>query len=132
MAAMAAAARFSLAGHGAIVTGATKGIGLAVATELQALGATVVACARSVDGEAGAAMPAGVHLLRADVASRSGREELMATAEALLRESGTPLSILVNSAPVALPVLPSLRPEPWSQLRATGSRPDPDSPAHAD
>ena len=95
---MAAAARFSLAGHGAIVTGATKGIGLAVVKDLVELGATVVGVARNVDGEAGAALPPGVHALRADVASRSGREELMATAEALLREGGAPLSILVNSA----------------------------------
>jgi hypothetical protein len=96
-AAAAAAARYSLVGQGALVTGATKGIGLAIAKELVELGATVVACARTVDSAATAALPAGVHAVQADVASRSGREALMATAEELLRESGTPLSILVNS-----------------------------------
>ena len=93
----ATVARFSLAGQGALVTGGTKGIGLAVAQELTQLGATVVACARSVDDAATRELPEGVHAVQADVASRSDREALITTAEAILRENGTPLSILINS-----------------------------------
>jgi NAD(P)-dependent dehydrogenase (short-subunit alcohol dehydrogenase family) len=96
-AAAAAAGRFSLVGQGALVTGGTKGIGLAIAQELTQLGATVVACARNVDDAATRELPEGVHAVQADVASRSEREALMVTTEAILRENGTPLSILINS-----------------------------------
>ena len=96
-AAAAAAARFSLCGQGALVTGGTKGIGLAIAKELTQLGATVVACARSVDDAATRELPEGVHTVQADVANRSEREALMSTTEQILRENGTPLSILINS-----------------------------------
>ena len=52
------AGRFSLRGHGCLVTGGTKGIGLACVHELAALGARVVACARSAEGFS--ALPEGV------------------------------------------------------------------------
>jgi Tropinone reductase 1 len=94
-------ARFSLAGHGALVTGGTKGIGLAVVRELAELGAAVVTCARTVDSTAGAEpMPAGVHIVQADVSARADRERLLATATSLLAQGSTarPLSILINNA----------------------------------
>ena len=109
-------ARFSLAGRGALVTGGTKGIGLAIVRELTELGAQVVTCARTVDSAATAALPPGVHVIQADVASRSDRERLLEKATSLLAEEGggggggggiggggggsgsVQLSILVNNA----------------------------------
>ena len=41
------AARWSLAGKNAVVTGGSKGIGLACARELISFGATVLICART-------------------------------------------------------------------------------------
>lgn len=93
--ATAAALRYSLCGQGALVTGGTKGIGLAIAHELSALGATVVACARSPPEDG--TLPAGMHVMQADVACREDRERLMEATESILRENGTPLSILINS-----------------------------------
>jgi len=81
-------ARFSLAGRGALVTGGTKGIGLAIVRELTELGAQVVTCARTVDSAATAALPPGVHVIQADVASRSDRERLLEKATSLLAEEG--------------------------------------------
>ena len=90
------AERFSLRGHGCLVTGGTKGIGLACVHELAALGARVVACARSAEGFS--ALPEGVGAVQADVACRQGREALVEEAAALLEAEGAPLSVLVNNA----------------------------------
>ena len=44
--------RLSFQGRGCIVTGGTKGIGRAVAQQLDALGAAVVTCSRGGDADA--------------------------------------------------------------------------------
>jgi Tropinone reductase 1 len=95
---MAGLARFNLKGHGALVTGGTKGIGLAIVRELAELGASVVTCARNLDAGAAAGLPEGVHTIQADVSVRADRERLMQSASGLLEAAGRPLSILVNNA----------------------------------
>ncbi|OWP64383.1 tropinone reductase [Hymenobacter amundsenii] len=74
--------RWSLAGQTAVVTGASKGIGAAIALELLELGATLVAVARTAaDLEQQVAewqqrgLPA--HALAADVSTPAGRTQLL-------------------------------------------------------
>jgi 3-oxoacyl-[acyl-carrier protein] reductase len=81
----------SLEGKTALVTGASKGIGKAIATELAAAGATVVVGYRSGNDEAEAlAGELGGRAIQADVSSA---EE----AKRLVEEAGD-LDILVNNA----------------------------------
>jgi Tropinone reductase 1 len=89
--------RWSLEGKVALVTGASKGIGLACAREFLALGAEVIAVARTADtlksafedeGKAGAK----IHLVAADVVAREGRKQMFAIVEKIGR-----LDILVNN-----------------------------------
>jgi 3-oxoacyl-[acyl-carrier protein] reductase len=81
----------SLDGRTALVTGASKGIGAAIATELAAAGATVVLGYRSGREEAEAlASELGGRAIQADVSS--GEE-----AKRLVEEAGE-LDILVNNA----------------------------------
>src|SRR5215470_14057775 len=82
-----------LAGRRALVTGASKGIGLAVTRALVAEGATVVAAARTT-GDALRELAAGgsVEPVEVDLARPDGPAELVAAA----RERG-PIEILVNN-----------------------------------
>jgi Tropinone reductase 1 len=91
------AARWSLAGRTALVTGATLGIGLAVAEEFLAFGARVVAVARDaarLAAQVEAWRRAGVQAddVAADLSTRGGRE-------AVLRRLGEfdKLDVLVNN-----------------------------------
>jgi NAD(P)-dependent dehydrogenase (short-subunit alcohol dehydrogenase family) len=79
-----------LAGRVAVVTGASKGIGLAVVRVLAAEGATVVAGARTVDTLAGLE---GVTALEVDLAQPGGPEALVAHAV----ERHGRVDILVNN-----------------------------------
>jgi Tropinone reductase 1 len=88
-----------LDGFRALVTGGSKGIGLAVARELSALGAEVVIVARSqgtLDEAVAAAAAAGlvIHGLAADVCTAAGRDAILRGLPA--RWNG--LDILVNNA----------------------------------
>jgi NAD(P)-dependent dehydrogenase (short-subunit alcohol dehydrogenase family) len=90
-----------LNGRRALVTGASKGIGLAVTEALVAEGASVVAGARTTTPALDALAAAGsVEAVRVDLASASGPGEL---AEAALR-SGS-LDILVNNVGAVTPRL---------------------------
>jgi 3-oxoacyl-[acyl-carrier protein] reductase len=81
----------SLEGKTALVTGASKGIGLAIATELAAGGATVVVGYRSGKAEAEAlASDLGGRAIQADVSNAEDAARLVA-------EAGD-LDILVNNA----------------------------------
>lgn len=80
----------NLTGKVAVVTGASKGIGLAVATALAAEGVLVVAGARNVDALAGIT---GVHPVAVDLTSADGPASLIG--EAVATFGG--LDILVNN-----------------------------------
>lgn len=89
--------RWRLDGARAVVTGGTKGIGLAVTREFLALGAEVLVVARSSwepDGELTASIRAGrLHQVVADVATSAGR----ATVCEALPRAWPSLHILVNN-----------------------------------
>ena len=88
--------RWRLDGARALVTGGTKGIGLAVTRELLDLGAHVLVAARGAaeDPALDAALKdRRLHLVKADVATAAGRQRLVAS----LPGSWDALDILVNN-----------------------------------
>ena len=87
-----------LSGRRALVTGASRGIGLAVVRGLVAEGAEVVASART-QGDDLAAL-AGVEFIAADLAAPEVPAELVAAAR-----DGGPIDILVNNAGAVTPRL---------------------------
>ena len=92
------AARWSLAGRLALVTGATLGIGLAVAEEFLALGATVLAVARDAvrlesQVERWRQSGARAYGLAADLSTEEGRSAVLRR----LEQFGAGLDILVNN-----------------------------------
>jgi 2-hydroxycyclohexanecarboxyl-CoA dehydrogenase len=111
----------SLRGHTAIVTGATRGIGRAIAVRLAAAGANVAVASRSSDGAPLARELAGGGVeavaVRADVADPGAAREMVAFACAQLG----PVDILVNNAGMADPDYRSaweLGPESWERMLA--------------
>lgn len=76
----------------AIVTGAGRGIGLAITQRLMADGYTVLGCGRSARG---AAFPEGAHWVQASVASASGAADILRGAHQLGE-----VALLVNNAGV--------------------------------
>src|SRR5690606_8882057 len=89
---------FSLAGRGALGTGASGGIGNAIARKLHAAGASVAISGTKVDRLEALAADLGerVHIVPCDLGDRAAVQKLAGEAEAKL---GT-LDILVNNAGV--------------------------------
>jgi Tropinone reductase 1 len=89
--------RWTLDSKIALITGASKGIGLACATEFLALGAEVIAAARGEEALAAVEKSCKeygkrLHLVTADVTSEKGRAEIFKLVERLGR-----LDILINN-----------------------------------
>jgi NAD(P)-dependent dehydrogenase (short-subunit alcohol dehydrogenase family) len=84
-----------LAGKQAIVTGASKGIGLAIVEALLEEGAAVVAAARHVEG-----LPAEVHGVAVDLSTAQGATDLVAAAGEVF---GGGLDVLVNNVGAVTP-----------------------------
>jgi gluconate 5-dehydrogenase len=98
---------FSLADKIAIVTGASRGIGAAIATGLKSAGATVIGLSRS--GTA----PQGVAALACDLADDA---TIAHTIDAIAKQHGR-LDVLVNAAGISLP--PSTSESELARFRAT-------------
>ena len=89
---------FDLGGKTALVTGATGGLGQAIARALHARGATVALSGTRADklADLAAALGARTHVLPCDLSERSAVEALVPAAEAAMGS----LDILVNNAGV--------------------------------
>ncbi|KAH0454191.1 hypothetical protein IEQ34_016115 [Dendrobium chrysotoxum] len=92
--------KWSLQGTTALVTGGTKGIGLAIVEELARFGATVHTCARNESElheclEKWKILKLNVSGSVCDISSRSEREKLMDTVSSLFQGK---LDILINNA----------------------------------
>ncbi|NOY43251.1 MAG: SDR family oxidoreductase [Planctomycetes bacterium] len=91
--------RFSLEGRNAIITGSTRGIGLAIARGFLEAGATVTLCGRKQEGIDDALSQLKDHADKvlgktAHVGQRDSLEELLAAAQ----ERFGPVQVLVNNA----------------------------------
>lgn len=108
---------FSLAGKGALVTGATGGIGNAIARKLHAAGATVAISGTKADRLEALAgeLEERVHIVPCDLSDRAAVQKLTGEAEAKL---GT-LDILVNNAGMTKDNLfMRMKDEEWDQVIA--------------
>lgn len=110
-----------LAGRLALVTGASRGIGWAIATDLGRLGATVLGTATTQAGAQGitdylAAQSIKGRGLVLDVARQDSCEEVLATLESTQEMP----SILVNNAGITRDnLLLRMKPEEWQQVLDT-------------
>jgi 3-oxoacyl-[acyl-carrier protein] reductase len=115
----------TLAGQTAVVTGAGRGIGAAIAVKLASLGVTAVLCGRTesdLQSTASAISAAGgkSHVLQCDVSNLSSVETLAAW----IRQTFGRLDILVNNAGVGAFTAPlhELTPDAWEKVLNTNLR----------
>ncbi|GAC87043.1 oxidoreductase/SDR, 3-oxoacyl-(acyl carrier protein) reductase [Gluconobacter thailandicus F149-1 = NBRC 100600] len=107
---------FSLSGKIALVTGASGGIGAAIARQLHALGATVVLSGtrEAALKELADSLGARAHIAVANLSDASEADGLVAKAEAV---AGAPLDILVNNAGLTRDTLAiRMKDSDWSQV----------------
>jgi len=91
--------RFSLKGHNAIITGGTRGIGLAIANGYLDAGATVTICSRKQDGVDSALSELAEHGDRVQgVAAHVGKSDDLERLIAASEERFGPVTQLVNNA----------------------------------
>ncbi|MDR0246967.1 MAG: 3-oxoacyl-ACP reductase FabG [Burkholderiales bacterium] len=111
-----------LTGQRALVTGATRGIGRAIALELAAAGAVVIGTATSEEGAAKitAYLKEGGHTgvgMMLDVKDETGIERVLSAFE---KECGGPPSILVNNAGITRDnLLMRMKDEEWDAIMDT-------------
>jgi 2-deoxy-D-gluconate 3-dehydrogenase len=116
--------RFSLTGKVALVTGATKGIGLDICKVLADAGADIAAVGRDREGLAEAkkaveALERKCVAIEADLSTRDGPVE---AAQAALKSFGT-IDILVNNAGIALiDTLLDAKVDDWDETMAVNLR----------
>jgi 3-oxoacyl-[acyl-carrier protein] reductase len=106
---------FSLIGKTALVTGATGGIGNAIATALHAQGATVAISGRNESklNELAAHLKDRVHVVAADLSSSEAVDVLVKTAEEKMGQ----IDILVNNAGLTRDGLSMrMKDEDWQQV----------------
>jgi 3-oxoacyl-[acyl-carrier protein] reductase len=107
---------FDLSGNNALVTGASGGIGAAIARALHASGATVVLHGTRAErlAELAAELGEGAHVVTANLSDRGAAAGLInAAAEA----AGAPISILVNNAGIARDNLTiRMKDEEWDEV----------------
>ncbi len=107
---------FDLSGHRALVTGASGGIGSAIARALHGQGATVVLSGRNGDalGALAGALGDGAHVAAADLADKAAMAGLLKDAEAA---AGGGIDILVNNAGLTRDALMMrMRDEDWDAV----------------
>ncbi|WP_215748771.1 MULTISPECIES: 3-oxoacyl-[acyl-carrier-protein] reductase [unclassified Gluconobacter] len=107
---------FSLSGKIALVTGASGGIGAAIARQLHALGATVVVSGtrEAALKELADSLGERTHIAVANLSDASEADGLVAKAEEV---AGAPLDILVNNAGLTRDTLAiRMKDSDWSQV----------------
>ena len=107
---------FSLSGKTALVTGASGGIGAAIARQLHALGATVVLSGtrEAALKELADSLGERAHIAVANLSDASEADGLVAKAEEV---AGAPLDILVNNAGLTRDTLAiRMKDSDWSQV----------------
>jgi 3-oxoacyl-[acyl-carrier protein] reductase len=115
----------ALSGQVAVVTGAGRGIGAAIARKLAALGATAVICGRTMEPLQGTASEIAANggqtkILQCDVSNLESVQTLAAFVEKALGRT----DILVNNAGVGSFAAPlhEMTPEEWEKVQNTNLR----------